>query len=71
MLARVGLERTAVKQRRVHERFAEAQLHGLCSSFPEAFRALVPRPDFKSGGDRGDTVSAGSIPVRFRHAARC
>jgi ribosome-associated translation inhibitor RaiA len=33
----------------------------------EAFRVLVPRPDFKSGGNRGDTASAGSIPVRFRH----
>jgi hypothetical protein len=33
---------------------------------PEAFVALVPAPDFKSGGSRGDTASAGSIPVRFR-----
>ena len=32
----------------------------------EAFVALVPAPDFKSGGSRGDTASAGSIPVRFR-----
>ena len=26
----------------------------------------MPRPDFKSGENRGDTVLAGSIPVRFR-----
>jgi ribosome-associated translation inhibitor RaiA len=32
----------------------------------EAFAGLVPVPDFKSGGGRGDTVPAGSIPVRFR-----
>ena len=32
----------------------------------EAYVALVPAPDFKSGGSRGDTASAGSIPVRFR-----
>lgn len=34
----------------------------------EAFVVLVPAPDFKSGGGRGDAPSAGSIPVRFRHA---
>ena len=33
----------------------------------EAIVVLVPAPDFKSGGGRGDTSSAGSIPVRFRH----
>jgi hypothetical protein len=33
----------------------------------EAFLRLVPGPDFKSGGGRGDTSPAGSIPVRFRH----
>ena len=32
----------------------------------EAIVVLVPAPDFKSGGGRGDTSSAGSIPVRFR-----
>ena len=32
----------------------------------EASAALVPVPDFKSGGGRGDTSPAGSIPVRFR-----
>jgi ribosomal subunit interface protein len=36
----------------------------------EAFAALVRAPDFKSGGGRGDTSPAGSIPVRFRRGAR-
>ncbi len=36
----------------------------------EAFPRLVPGPDFKSGGGRGDTASAGSIPVRFRRLER-
>jgi hypothetical protein len=39
----------------------------LLASIAEASVALVPAPDFKSGGSRGDTAPAGSIPVRFRH----
>jgi len=33
----------------------------------EAIVTLVRATDFKSGGGCGDTASAGSIPVRFRH----
>lgn len=36
-------------------------------SDPEAIVTLVRATDFKSGGGCGDTASAGSIPVRFRH----
>jgi len=36
-------------------------------SAPEAIVTLVRATDFKSGGGCGDTASAGSIPVRFRH----
>ena len=33
---------------------------------PEAFPVLVPGSDFKSDGNCGDAIPAGSIPVRFR-----
>ncbi len=36
-------------------------------SAPEAIVTLVRATDFKSVGGCGDTASAGSIPVRFRH----
>ncbi len=36
-------------------------------SAPEAIVTLVRAADFKSVGGCGDTASAGSIPVRFRH----
>ena len=35
----------------------------------EAFLRLVPGPVFKTGGGRGNTSPAGSIPVRFRQPA--
>ena len=37
------------------------------ASTAEAFPVLVPGSDFKSDGECGDAVPAGSIPVRFRH----
>jgi len=45
-------------------------LHDLLGWRAEAFPALVPGSDFKSDGECGDAVSAGSIPVRFRHVAQ-
>ncbi len=39
---------------------------GELNSCLEASAALVRAPDFKSGGECGDTLPAGSIPVRFR-----
>ncbi len=52
------------KLRRPCYQRATSRVH--CNS-TEAFLRLVPGPDFKSGGGRGDTSPAGSIPVRFRH----
>ena len=36
----------------------------------EASASLVRASDFKSGEGRGDTLLAGSIPVRFRQCER-
>ena len=56
-----------VLRRRLRVR-KNAELLGNSDSREEAFPVLVPGPDFKSGGGRGDTASAGSIPVRFRQS---
>ncbi len=57
-----GYERTSspLRSRPEFSRF-------LVDSTPEAIATLVRAADFKSVGGCGDTTSAGSIPVRFRH----
>ena len=53
---------TAFESRRECARFS-------VDSPSEAIVTLVRATDFKSVGGCGDTASAGSIPVRFRHFA--